>query len=175
MIKIVRIVEQKSGKVGTTALVTHFCREKDVSTGGGPEMVIQHLIFQLLRIHKPKFNDTQLCQREGLTRSGFQAVANHQDKLWNIFKRCGNLAKIQSLVIMLDSVEAMYRATTPTTFEEFVRGLQSFLVTAQKGGIVVKVMVTSMVPAVRAYFSQDQNSSIIQLPKPPPRPGQLTT
>ncbi len=175
-------ITQEAEKATTTTLVTHFCGA--LTTGEPerperPEMVIQHLLFQLLKRHEDKFTDALVCQKEGLTRSGIQGVASSPANLWTKFRGCTKHAGVQLLIIMLDGIESMLptspegKVTPPTEFLQFIGSLESFLLaTREEDKIDIKLLVTGRGPGVWEYFSKRHKMAVIESGErsgPPPR------
>lgn len=127
----------------TENTIYHICGQHSERTGPWPHRVVEHFLGQLLKSHQQNFDS----EAKLATETEIKAILGQDSakELWGVFEKCLVRANIQSLVIVLDQLDALRRECCRTRggmnrFEEFIAGLLSLM----GGTAVVKIMVTSM-------------------------------
>jgi hypothetical protein len=128
------------------AVVYHFFAEEPRKRVPRPHSAVENLLSQLIKRSMQNL-DHQVVR---LTEDDITAYWPAQDEdvkgLWNVFRRCLERAKIRSLVIILDQLDALRgecqrdKDTGMSRFHDFVIGLLSLF----GDHVVVKILVTSM-------------------------------
>jgi hypothetical protein len=116
--------------------------------------VVEHFLNQLLNSHQQNFD----IRAKKTTEAEIIACLGHDGnikanvsskELWGVFRKCLVRAKLKSVVIVLDKLDALHKecqkckdyksSSGMHRYEEFIAGLLSLL----GGEVVVKIMVTS--------------------------------
>lgn len=138
---------------GITA-VTFFCSEQpDLASFGGPEVVLQSLLFQLINRHYSKFL-WLLCRRYGLTRYRFQEAQDDIDQLLTLFEDCLDIAQSLCLYIVLDNIDALWSRVCIGSegIEKFDRLFDGLRKLSASDKILCKILITSRLPNALDHF-----------------------
>ncbi|KAI0891000.1 hypothetical protein F4806DRAFT_339713 [Annulohypoxylon nitens] len=139
----------------------HICEQKcDGKEGWRQEVLIMHLLGQLIERYKDRFDGIHACPR---------LVSTIKDKikieqLLDLFIKCVKQAGIQKLVIVLDQIHHIFSVCVQTEqFGEFVEILETICETLWNGGVIVKIMVTSKLDIAACFKNTKAFKKIVFL------------